>query len=49
MEMRLPLKTVTLARSESFYTDSDGLPYSDYDPAIARDLLRQEKFDDYSF
>lgn len=36
-----------LARSESFYTDADGLPYNDYDPEIARDLLKQEKFDDY--
>ncbi|MCB0436685.1 MAG: TonB-dependent receptor, partial [Mangrovimonas sp.] len=36
-----------LARSESFYLDEDGLPFNDYDPAVARELLKQEKFDDY--
>ncbi len=36
-----------LSRSEAFYTDSDGLPYNDYDPAIAKELLKQEKFDNY--
>ena len=34
-------------RSEAFYLDSDGLPLNDYDPEIARELLKQEKFDDY--
>ena len=27
--------------------DADGLPLNDYDPVIARELLKQEKFDDY--
>ena len=36
-----------LARSNDFYTDADGLPYNDYDPAIAKQLLKQEKFDNY--
>ena len=36
-----------LNRSANFYEDSDGLPFSDYDPELARELLKQEKFDDY--
>ena len=36
-----------LARSTDFYTDADGLPYNDYDPTLAKELLRQEKFDNY--
>lgn len=36
-----------LNRSANFYEDSDGLPFSDYDPKLARELLKQEKFDDY--
>ncbi len=36
-----------LIRSSNFYTDSDGLPFTDYDPVLARELLQQEKFDDY--
>ena len=36
-----------LTRSQNFYLDQDGLPFSDYNPGIARDLLKQEKFDDY--
>ncbi|MGB1312493.1 carboxypeptidase regulatory-like domain-containing protein [Bizionia paragorgiae] len=36
-----------LARSEEFYLDADGIPYNDYNEDIARDLLKQEKFDDY--
>lgn len=36
-----------LSRSNEFYTDADGLPYNDYDPEIAVDLLKQEKFDSY--
>ncbi len=34
-------------RSPNFYTDFDGLPFNDYDPAVARQLLQQEKIDDY--
>ncbi|TMM32438.1 TonB-dependent receptor [Polaribacter aestuariivivens] len=36
-----------LNRSANFYEDSDGLPFADYDPELARELLQQEKFDDY--
>ena len=36
-----------LARTKNFYMDSDGIPFSDYDPEKARTLLKQEKFDDY--
>jgi len=36
-----------LTRSENFYEDADGLPFSDYDPELARELLQQERFDDY--
>ena len=36
-----------LARTDNFATDSDGLPLLNYDENIARDLLKQEQFDDY--
>jgi hypothetical protein len=36
-----------LTRTENFYLDTDGLPFPDYDPALAKELLRQEKFDSY--
>jgi len=36
-----------LTRTENFYLDSDGLPFNDYDPELARELLKQESFDDY--
>ncbi|TXD51578.1 MULTISPECIES: TonB-dependent receptor [unclassified Polaribacter] len=36
-----------LNRSSNFYTDDDGLPFVEYDPELARELLQQEKFDDY--
>lgn len=36
-----------LSRSSAFYTDVDGLPFNDYDPELARELLKQEKFDSY--
>ena len=35
------------ARTSNFATDYDGIIFDDYDPEIARELLRQEKFDDY--
>lgn len=35
-----------LNRTRNFYLDSDGLPFSDYDEEIARELLKQEKFDE---
>ena len=37
----------TLTRTKNFYVDADGLPFNDYDENIARELLKQEKFDDY--
>ncbi|KAB8155793.1 TonB-dependent receptor plug domain-containing protein [Kordia sp. TARA_039_SRF] len=37
-----------LQRSSNFYTDfTDGQVFNDYDPELARELLRQEQFDDY--
>ncbi|MDD7915155.1 carboxypeptidase-like regulatory domain-containing protein [Polaribacter ponticola] len=36
-----------LNRSSNFFTDSDGLPFLDYDLEIAKELLNQEKFDAY--
>ncbi|MDT7832565.1 TonB-dependent receptor [Flavobacteriaceae bacterium S356] len=36
-----------LQRSSNFYTDFDGMPFNEYDPAVAKELLRQEKFDSY--
>ncbi len=36
-----------ILRSDNFALDYDGLPITDYDTGIARDLLKQEKFDDY--
>ncbi|MFD0989455.1 carboxypeptidase regulatory-like domain-containing protein [Mariniflexile jejuense] len=37
----------SLTRTKNFYSDADGLPFNDYDETIARELLKQEKFDDY--
>jgi hypothetical protein len=36
-----------LTRSTNFTTDADGLPFNDYDESLARELLKQERFDDY--
>ena len=36
-----------LTRTQNFYLAQDGLPFNDYDINIARDLLKQERFDDY--
>ena len=36
-----------LTRSSNFYLDSDGLPFENYDLEVAKELLEQEKFDDY--
>ena len=36
-----------LNRTSNFYQDSDGLPFNDYEPDLARTLLQQERFDDY--
>lgn len=37
-----------LTRTKNFYLDSDGLPFNDYDEDLARELLKQEKFDSYA-
>ena len=37
-----------LNRSKNFYLDDDGLPFLDYNTTIAKELLTQEKFNDYS-
>ncbi|MEM6687111.1 MAG: TonB-dependent receptor [Bacteroidota bacterium] len=37
-----------LQRSSNFYTDFDGQVFNDYDPELARELLRQEEFDSYT-
>jgi len=36
-----------LNRSANFYEDADGLTFADYDPVLARELLQQERFEDY--
>lgn len=36
-----------LTRTQNFYLDNDGLPFNDYDPDLARELLKQEKFNEY--
>ena len=36
-----------LTRTRNFYTDFDGLPFADYDPSKASQLLRQESFNPY--
>lgn len=36
-----------LLRTSNFLTDVDGLPFLNYDDETARNLLRQEQFDDY--
>lgn len=36
-----------LTRTRNFYSDADGLPFNDYDPKVARQLLKQEQFDNY--
>ncbi|MCL6293732.1 carboxypeptidase-like regulatory domain-containing protein [Jejuia spongiicola] len=36
-----------LTRSSNFTTDFDGNVFNDYDESLARELLKQERFDDY--
>ncbi len=36
-----------LTRTQNFFLDTDGLPFNDYEPDLARELLRQERFEDY--
>lgn len=37
-----------IARTQNFYMDSTGFPFSDYDEDRARELLAQEKFKEYT-
>ena len=37
----------SLTRTKNFYLETDGFPFPDYDPTLARALLTQEKFDSY--
>ncbi|CAM3323531.1 carboxypeptidase-like regulatory domain-containing protein [Aequorivita lipolytica] len=37
----------TLRRSDAFTFDADGQTFNDYDPEIAKTLLKQEEFEDY--
>ena len=34
-------------RTQNFFLDTDGLPFNDYDPELARELLQQEEFEAY--
>nr|WP_321228912.1 carboxypeptidase regulatory-like domain-containing protein [uncultured Psychroserpens sp.] len=36
-----------LTRTENFYLDGDGLPFNDFDEDIAKEILKQEEFDEY--
>ncbi len=36
-----------LARTKNFYLDVDGMPFNDYSPELAKELLRQEEFHSY--
>ena len=38
----------SLRRNDNFATDTDNIGYNDYDPTIARELLQQEQFNDYT-
>lgn len=37
-----------IARTQNFYMDSNGYPFMDYDEDVARELLKQERFDSYT-
>lgn len=41
------LDVSSLTRTKNFYLETDGFPFPDYDPTLARALLTQEKFDSY--
>ena len=36
-----------IMRTKNFYLDNDGLPIHDYDEGVAKELLKQEKFNPY--
>ena len=42
------LNIAPITRTANFYKDPDGMPITDYDEDIARELLRQEKFKAYT-
>lgn len=37
-----------IARTQNFYMDSSGYPFNNYDEDVARELLKQERFDSYT-
>lgn len=41
------LDVSSILRTKNFQLDRDGIPINDYDPVVAKELLKQEKFDDY--
>jgi len=41
------INVAPITRTKNFYTDKDGLPFNNYDPSVARELLKQEVFDPY--
>ena len=41
------LDVAAITRTENFLLDQDGVDINEYDEATARELLKQEKFDDY--
>ena len=41
------INVAPITRTKNFYTDKDGLPFNNYDPNVARELLKQEVFDPY--
>lgn len=41
------LDVAPLTRTRNFATDADGLPFIDFDEDLARQLLKQEQFEDY--
>lgn len=36
-----------ITRTQNFYQDTDGIAFTDYDPEVASELLKQEEFDEY--
>ncbi|MHA7942671.1 carboxypeptidase regulatory-like domain-containing protein [Formosa sp. 3Alg 14/1] len=45
--MRTYVDVSPLTRTSNFYLDDDGLPFNDYDEDVAKQLLKQERFNDY--
>jgi len=41
------LDVASITRTKNFQLDADGIPINDYDPVVAKELLKQEEFDSY--